>query len=619
MKRFAELFRELDETTRTSVRSQALQSYFRDVPAADAAWAVSFLCGRRPRRVVTLTQLRTWCTELAELPEWLFQECYEFTGDLAETIALLLPAPADSSTRPLHEWVEQWLLPLQNQPPAQQRQTVATAWSQLDQRQRLVFNKLLTGGFRVGVSQKLVVRALADHSGVDPAVITHRLMGHWQPTAAFFCQLLDPDTQDTDISRPYPCCLAQPLTGPLISTMETADRADQSSSDRLTADPPGNTAIDPLLLPGPVTDWLIEWKWDGIRAQLIRRQGQLFIWSRGGELLTDRLPELHVDAGLLPDGTVLDGEIIAWQNGRAAGFSELQRRVNRPASRPTTSRRTTRARRQATELPVRFVAFDLLEDQGQDIRSLPLLERRQRLEHLLETLPALRQPRRPRRAYSLFPEALPDDQQPHPQQSVAEADAGLTEPLLPGDAHQQPLVASPLVRPATWQECTELWHTSRSRGVEGLMLKRADSACLTGRATGLWWKWKTQPCSCDAVLVYAQRGHGRRAGLYTDYTFAAWQDGQLVPFAKAYSGLTDAEIREVDRFIQDHTLERFGPVRKVEPLLVFELAFEGLQTSSRHKSGIALRFPRIVRWRTDKQAAQADTIDSIRQLARATR
>ena len=456
----------------------------------------------------------------------------------AETIALLLPPPATHSNEGLHHWVTERLLPLASQTPEQRRDAVLQAWNTLPGTQRFLFNKLLTGGFRVGVSRRLIIRSLADFSGLPADVIAHRLMGHWQPSAHFFQQLVAPETADADISRPYPFCLAHPLP-------------EDDAAELL------NTALHPRL--GTATDWIIEWKWDGIRAQLIRREGQTFIWSRGEELLTDRFPELEQACAQLPDGTVLDGEITAWKNEQLLPFTELQKRIHR---------RSVTARLQAT-VPVRFIAFDLLEHNGTDLRQQPGLQRRQQLETLLQ-IPQL-----------------------HPQLQLA--------PRLPA---------------TDWTDCRTLRQNCREERVEGLMLKHTAAVYETGRVVGAWWKWKTEPFHCDAVLLYAQRGHGRRAGKYTDFTFGVRSGETLVPFAKAYSGLTNAEIEEVDRFIRNNTLERFGPVSSVRAELVFELAFEGLQLSPRHKSGIAVRFPRIARWRKDKTPADVDSLETLKELIR---
>ena len=529
MKAFAELYRRMDDTNSTNRKVAAMVDYFGQVPAEDAIWAVRFLIGRKPRQVVPTRQLMAWAAELAEVPDWLFETSYDVVGDLAETITLLLPAASTVSSLPLHAWVQDRLLPMRPMELDDRRRAVVAAWQEMDESQRFVWNKLITGGFRVGVSQRLVVRALERLSGIEGAVIAHRLMGEWPPTAETYRRILSPDTRDADISRPYPFYLAYPLEEEVASM-------------------------------GKPDDWQVEWKWDGIRGQVIRREGQVFIWSRGEELVTPKYPEIAHSAEHLPNGTALDGEILPWRNGRPLPFGELQRRIGRK----------TVGRKLLQEVPVIFMVYDLLEFKGQDCRTKPLRDRKTILSELLQGATADR------------------------------------------------LTISPEVTAPDWEAYAALRAQSRQRGVEGFMLKRRDSFYGVGRRRGDWWKWKIDPLTVDAVLIYAQRGHGRRAGLYTDYTFAVWKGKSLVPFAKAYSGLTDAEIQKVDRFIQQHTLERFGPVRSVQPELVFEIAFEGIRPSSRHKSGVAVRFPRILRWRQDKPAAEADTIETLQQLLTAT-
>jgi DNA ligase-1 len=525
MKGFARLYSALDETTRTTAKVEALVAYLKTVPPEDAIWAISLLMGRKPRQAVPTPRLRQWAAEEAGIPDWLFDACYDLVGDLAETITLLLPAGAASEGRPLHAWVEQDLLTLRELPEELQRRRVLSAWREMDRGQRFVWNKLITGGFRVGVSQKLVTRALARFSSLPEAVLAHRLMGAWTPAPSFYQQLFSSETGDTDISRPYPFFLAYPLEG----------------------------APEDL---GLIAEWQAEWKWDGIRAQVIRRRGQTFIWSRGEELITDKFPEIHVAAAALPDDTVLDGEILAWKDHRPLHFAALQQRIGRKHPDPKIMK----------TVPVVLVAYDLLECNGQDIRGQELARRVSQLD---ATLLPLKDPR---------------------------------------------LQPSPKLRAARWQELLEFKEDARRRGVEGLMLKRLISPYRIGRRRGDWWKWKVDPLSVDAVLTYAQRGHGKRSGLFTDYTFSVWDGERLVPFAKAYSGLTDEEIRAVDRFIRSNTLERFGPVRAVKPELVFEIAFEDIRPSSRHRSGVAVRFPRIARRRSDKDAAEADTLEIVQAL-----
>ena len=531
MQGFANLYAELDSTTRTNEKIEALKNYFLTADPADVAWAVTFLIGRRPKRLIETRKLVEWAIEEAGIPDWLFDESYHAVGDLAETISLLLPAPGQSTSRSLRYWVEERLLPLKQSDDHARRESLVNAWREMNEIQRFVCNKLITGEFRVGVSQNLVVRALAASSNVDSNVLFHRLMGNWDPTADFARSILAKESSDADVSRPYPFYLAYPLEG------ELEDLGDPAA-------------------------WQVEWKWDGIRSQLIRRNWQTFVWSRGEDLVTDRFPELQKLGGLLPDGTVIDGEIMPWKNGGPLEFAKLQRRIGRKVLGPKI----------LAEVPVVLVAYDLLEYEKTDIRDQPLEYRRERLEAIVRS---------------------------------AESSGCI--------------VLSPVVAADSWQSFREIRRQSRERRVEGFMLKRLGSPYRVGRRRGDWWKWKIEPYSVDAVLVYAQPGHGRRASLFTDYTFAVWNDGELVPFAKAYSGLTDEEIRKVDAFVRRNTIEKFGPVRRVKPELVFELAFEGIQESPRHRSGIAVRFPRMARWRTDKPAAEADTLSTLRALLAARR
>jgi DNA ligase 1 len=531
MKLFTDLYNTLDQTNKTNEKVEALKQYFSAAAPADAAWALYFLSGRKPRQIVPAKKLREWALELSGIPEWLFDEARHTVGDSSETMALLLPNNLATDTTPLHILVEEKLLPLRTADEATQKQAVLAAWANMDYAQRLLYNKLIAGSFRIGVSQLLVMRALAQLSELPTDVIAHRLMGDWSPSTAFYTALLQPElaADETPIARPFPFHLAHQID------FEVADLGD-------------------------VSDWQAEWKWDGIRAQTIKRQGQVFIWSRGEDLLTERFPEIAQAAQSLPDGTVLDGEILPWREGRVLPFTELQKRIGRK----------NLSAKILSEVPVIVQTYDLLEWEGRDIRTIELKTRREFLEQLIPNLSD-----EARRIFQL------------------------TEPL-----------AAP-----SWSAMTELRERSRDLGVEGFMLKHKASPYRVGRHRGDWWKWKIAPMTIDAVLLYAQKGTGKRSGLFTDYTFAIWNEtGELVPFAKAYSGLTDAEIRQVDNFVRRHTKETFGPVRSVEPQLVFELAFENIQKSTRHKSGVAVRFPRILRWRTDKTIHDADSLQTIYQL-----
>ena len=550
MKRFAALYRELDASTATREKQAALQRYFNEAPTEDAAWAVYFLAGGKPRQIVPTRTLRELAQATAGLPEWLFEESYQTVGDLAETVSLLLPPATAPVERGLAEWLTQHLLPLRGLSPDVMTERLRGQWNTLPDDQRFVYFKLITGGFRVGVSKLQVTQALAAVAGVDPKRVAQRLMGYThigaQPAAADYAALVAPESateQNRQTSgQPYPFFLAHPFNQ-------------------------GVERFDELL--GPPADWLVEWKWDGIRAQLVKRADQVWLWSRGEELVTERFPELAALGDALPEGTVLDGEIVVWRDGQPQPFADLQKRIGRKTLGPKLLR----------ELPVALLAYDLIEQGGQDLREQPLHVRRAQLDAMVEQL---------------------------------------NHPLL---------VASPVLCGANWAELAALREQARERGTEGFMLKQRDSAYGVGRtkAAGTWWKWKIDPMSVDAVLIYAQRGHGRRASVYSDYTFAVWnappgtEGRQLVPFAKAYSGLSNAEMAKVDAIIRATTLESFGPVRSVRPTLVFELGFEGIARSPRHKSGIAVRFPRMLRWREDKPVDEADTLQTLATLLPASR
>jgi DNA ligase-1 len=548
VKAFADLYTRLDATTSSNAKLAALQDYFRQASRDDAAWAVFFLAGGRPRQLVPTRTLRELAVEAAGLPQWLFDESYQAVGDLAETITLLLPESRNLSIDGLAVWVEQKLLPLRGVAAEQIASRLVPLLLQLDRPSQLVCIKLITGSFRVGVSRLLVTRALSELTGIDAKRIAQRMVGYTgiaaRPTAAHFERLVAPVTDDgqdaRDMGQPYPFFLAHPL--------------------QITRD-----TFDAVL--GPPAAWQVEWKWDGIRAQLVKRAGQLWVWTRGEELATERFPELAALAMYLPDGTVLDGEIVVWNDARVQSFALLQQRIGRKSL----------SARLLAKVPVAMLVYDLLEWQGEDWRRHTQTERRQRLEQVV---------------------------------------AGCGQPALQ---------LSPLLQGADWAELERQRAMSRQLGVEGLMLKAVDAQYGVGRTKdlGVWWKWKIDPYTVDAVLVYAQRGHGRRASLYSDFTFALWDsvegaDGTaqrtLVPFAKAYSGLTDAEMRAVDAIVRKTTVEKFGPVRSVTPTMVFELGFEGIALSTRHKSGIAVRFPRMLRWRRDKPLSEADTLAALRAL-----
>ncbi len=525
MKHFAQLFYDLDQTNKTNEKVEIIVNYLKKVPDEDKMWMLSLFTGRRPRRFVNSTLVRNWASEAAGVPLWLFEECYTIAGDLSETIALLLPEPSQESNFSLGYWIN-YIRLFEKKTEEERKQALLAAWDQMTAQERMVFNKITSSTFRVGVSQQLVVRALSIYSGHNPALLTHKLMGNWSPDTISFEELMHADGRKADTSQPYPFMLAYAIEG-TVSDL------------------------------GSPEEWQAEWKWDGIRSQLIKRDGQMFLWSRGEDLVTEKFPEFGLLMDKIPDGTVIDGEILPFKEGGVLSFNVLQTRIGRKNLTPAILR----------DAPVCIFAYDLLELEGEDLRERPLSERRRLLEQLIQ------------------------------------------------ERNLQPMIEpSPVLEYSDWDQLTEMRRNSRAMLSEGLMMKRKSSHYLVGRKKGDWWKWKIDPLSIDAVMTYAQRGTGKRANLYTDYTFGVWSGKQLVTFAKAYSGLTDKEINEVDNWVKRNTVEKYGPVRTVKPELVFEIGFEGIQRSKRHKSGVALRFPRILKWRKDKKIADADTVETLHQI-----
>ncbi len=532
MKKFAELIQLLSSGSKTNVKLEALNQYFSSAADEDKIWVIALFSGRRPKRAVSTALLRQWCIELAEIPAWLFEESYHTVGDLAEAIALLIPEQHIETVleHSLSDYINK-LGALAKEPDERKKDFVLQAWNTMSEQEIFVFNKLITGGFRIGVSQKMIVNALAKNTGLVPGIVAHRITGHWDPATISFDELLSTENSEADISKPYPFYLAYAVENEVAAL-------------------------------GDLQKWQAEWKWDGIRGQILKRQDEIFVWSRGEELLTAKFPEFDVLQNLLPNGIVLDGEIISLNPTPANGsfeplpFALLQTRIGRKNI----------TKKQLTEAPVGFIAYDLLELQGNDLRALTLTERRSLLQNIIAEI------------------NLPSIQ------------------------------LSPVIEAADWEELALLREGSREMGSEGIMLKRKESIYQVGRKRGDWWKWKMEPLTIDAVLIYAQKGHGRRSNLYTDYTFAVKDGEKLVPFAKAYSGLTDKEFAQVDNFVKRNALEKFGPVRTVKPELVFEIAFEGIAASNRHKSGVALRFPRMSRWRQDKTAAEVNTLDDLKSM-----
>jgi DNA ligase-1 len=532
MKQFAALIQLLSVGSKTNAKLQALQDYFETASDQDKVWVIAIFSGRRPKRAVSTALLRQWCKEQAKITDWLFDECYHTVGDLAETIALLVPKNEDAvEQEQTLSWYLQQLNELIKANEDQKKDFVLHAWSHMSEQEIFVFNKLITGGFRIGVSQKMIVNALANSTLLAPGIIAHRISGNWLPAHTKFGELFSNEFENKDISKPYPFYLAYAV---------------EEEVSKL----------------GDINHWQAEWKWDGIRGQVIKRENELFIWSRGEELMTEKFPELHPILQQLPEGTAMDGEIMVLnpnpQNGgiEPLPFSLLQTRIGRKNI----------TKKQLTEAPVAFMAYDLLEYGGNDIRKHSLEERRKLLTAIISNV------------------------------------------------KDCPVYLSPVIESKDWEELTSIRTGSRDKGSEGIMLKRRSAPYLVGRKRGDWWKWKIEPLTIDAVMIYAQKGHGRRSNLYTDYTFAVRDGDKLVPFAKAYSGLTDKEFAQVDNFVKRNAIEKFGPVRTVKPELVFEIAFEGIAASNRHKSGVALRFPRMSRWRQDKKADEINTLEDLKQM-----
>jgi DNA ligase-1 len=524
---FADLVYELGTYTKTNDKLDALIKYFTVADAKDKVWMIALFSGRRPRRTISGSKLAEWCSQLVGLPLWLFEESYHTVGDLSETIALLIPDELNKegrSSRSLSWYVEKFI-ELEKADEQVKKEFIIQSWRELDSKERFVFNKLLSSTFRVGVSQSMMVNALAKTVRLESSVIAHRLSGNWDPSTTPYEELLSEEASLTDHSKPYPFYLAYALED------------------------------EPETL-GEPDEWQAEWKWDGIRGQLIKRNGLLFVWSRGEDLITDKFPEYKILTEKLPEGTVIDGEILPVRNGEVLNFNVLQTRIGRKNV----------TKKQLEEAPAGVFAYDLLEQDGEDIRHLPMQERRRRLAAIV-------------------------------------ADVNLPQFIL-----------SPVIDFHSWDELKNLRLTSRENNSEGLMLKRKSSPYQVGRKRGDWWKWKIDPLTIDAVMIYAQKGTGRRSNLYTDYTFAVRDGDKLVSFTKAYSGLTDKEFAEVDSFVKRNSIEKFGPVRTVKPELVFEIAFEGIAASGRHKSGVALRFPRISRWRKDKPASEINTLDDLKKV-----
>ncbi len=524
MKHFATLISALESTNKTNAKVDAMVHYLRTAPENDKLWFLALFTGKRPKRPVNTNYLKQWALEIIQLPEWLFLESYSSVGDLGETISLILPPPENDIQKSLSQWMDE-LAELASKSEEEKKTYVTESWNGLDYTERFIFNKLIGGSFRIGVSKKLLISALSKYSEIDSSQLMHSIMGTWSMKEVNFEDLISGTNINPDNSKPYPFCLAYPL----------------------------EKEVQEL---GEINDWQAEYKWDGIRGQLIRRNEEVFIWSRGEELVTPQFPEIEAFLLNMEGNFVIDGEILAVVDNQVLNFNELQKRLNRK----------TITAKMLKEIPVKVFAYDIIELNEDDLREKPLSERRKVLENLLNS------------------------------------------------SSQQEILLSEIVEFSSWEELSAVRENSRENNSEGLMLKHKDSHYHSGRKKGDWWKWKVDPLTIDAVLIYAQKGSGRRSSYYTDYTFAVKKENQLVTIAKAYSGLTDKEIMEVSRFVTKNSLEKFGPVRTVKPELVFEIAFEGIGLSNRHKSGVALRFPRILRWRRDKKVDEIDDIEEVKKL-----
>ena len=526
MKTFAQLITSLESTNKTNAKIDAMVHYLQTAPENDKLWFLALFTGKRPKRPVNTNLLKLWALEITQLPEWLFLESYSSVGDLGETLSLILPPPENEIDKSLSQWMSE-LIDLKDKTEEEKRVYVIESWNGLDYTERFIFNKLIGGSFRIGVSKKLLINALSKYSEIDSSQLMHSIMGKWNVEEENFEDLISGTNINPDNSKPYPFCLAYPM----------------------------EKEIQEL---GNPEDWQAEYKWDGIRGQLIKRNKEIFLWSRGEELVTPQFPELVSALENMEGDFVLDGEILGVVDNQVLNFNELQKRLNRK----------TITAKMLKEIPVKSFVYDILEFNGEDLREKPLSERRAILEKLI-------------------------NENPHENIKLSE-----------------------IIQYKNWEELTEIRSNSRENNSEGLMLKQKNSHYHSGRKKGDWWKWKVDALTIDAVLIYAQKGSGRRSGYYTDYTFAVKKEDHLVTIAKAYSGLTDKEIMEVSKFVTKNSLEKFGPVRTVKPELVFEIAFEGIGYSNRHKSGVALRFPRIVRWRRDKKVDEIDDIEEVKKLIR---
>ena len=533
MRNFATLFKELDETAQADLKIEALINYFKKVPPEDLAWTVSLLLGRKIKQVISVKRLRKWSVELTQIPDWLLAECLNNVGDLAETISLILPFEGNSENIPLHVWIEQCIFPLKDQQEEIQKEKIVSFWHQLNSVERFLFNKLVTGSFHVDIPPKLIIKALSSFCSLNEKYISQRLIGNWVPTAGFFNFLCTSNVSDTMANIPYPF-------NPVVQL---------------------DLKVEDL---GNINQWLFEWKWNGIRSQIIKRENKVFIWSHDEDLLNDSFPELYELGSILPDGTVIEGIIIPIRDNILLPSAELKKRIAKRYP----------VKKILSDIPVSFVAFDLLEFDKEDIRNKSLNQRRNLLKEILN------------------------------------------------DITDKRIILSGVVECNSWKDLKIARSEAGKKSVDGLMLKRLYSpysigsetivsAMQSGILTTNWYKWKNDPLTINAILLYARLEQGSTSPLFKEYTFALWHDGKLIPFAKTSSGLTDEEIIQVDSFIRKNTLGKFGPVRTVKPELVFKLEFDGIQKSSRNKSGIVVLSPHITRWHHYKKIEEAGSLNSL--------
>ncbi len=530
MRRFAELIDRLIYTPGRNAKLRLIGDYLRATPDPDRGWALAALTGEIDLPAVKSAAIRAMMEERSDPA--LFRMSRDFVGDTAETVALLWPDPADDigATPTISAIIARLAVLKRGEGPA----VLAALLDTMDAEARYALIKLASGGLRVGVSGRLARTAVANAFAVDVETIEEVWHGLAPPYAELFAW--------AEGRGPLPCIDNQPVFRPFMLAHPLEE--------------PGapERAVD-------LADYAAEWKWDGIRVQLVHAGGETRLYSRGGDDITAAFPDI---ANAFAHDAVLDGELLVrgivqgGEDGGAASFNALQQRLGRKSVSAAMLR----------DAPAFVRLYDVLVDAGEDVRALPWSERRARLEALMP---------------ALDPERFD---------------------------------LSALIEAADFDALATIRAASRDSAIEGVMLKRRDAPYVAGRRAGLWYKWKRDPLTVDCVMLYAQRGSGKRSSFYSDYTFGCWSGdpdagGELLPVGKAYSGFTDEELRWLDKFVRDNSMARFGPVREVAKSLVLEVAFDSVHRSKRHKSGLAMRFPRISRIRRDKPAAEADHVATL--------